>query len=187
MTSLVTDSLTGLVEGVREVTRRPSNWQQTADRAAAALARHLPSGADVLRRLPAAASDTSDADQVRSNVLHVEPDSSFSIVALILRPGQQTVIHDHVTWCAVAMIQGLEREELFTLDVASDLLIPTRSTTGRPGEISAFAPPGDIHRVSNIGTDLSISINVYGTDVSRIGSSVRQTYFNPIGPLPTDH
>jgi 3-mercaptopropionate dioxygenase len=178
MTRLIADSLTDLVSGVREVTRRPSDWQQTAERTATVLARHLPSGAEVLRRLP---PGSSDPDRVRSEVLHVEPDSSFSIVALILRPGQQTVIHDHVTWCAVALIDGVEREELFTRDEASGRLTPAGSNFTRQGEISAFAPPGDIHRVSNVGTDLSISINVYGTDVSRIGSSVRQTYPDPVG------
>jgi predicted metal-dependent enzyme (double-stranded beta helix superfamily) len=44
--------------------------------------------------------------------------------------------------------------------------------------VSAFAPPGDIHRMHNTGDETAISINVYGTDVSRIGSSVRR-YHQP--------
>ena len=161
-----------LVDAVRVLTRRPGDWSETAVQVADVLARHAPSGADVLR----AVSPGPMADEVRSHVLHVEPDGSFSIVALLLWPGQETVIHDHVTWCAVAMIQGLEREELFTLDPASDCLQLTRSSLNHPGEVSGFAPPGDIHRMSNPGSELSISINVYGTDVARIGSSVRRVY-----------
>jgi predicted metal-dependent enzyme (double-stranded beta helix superfamily) len=42
--------------------------------------------------------------------------------------------------------------------------------------VSGFAPPGDIHRVCNVGDDTAISIHIYGTDVSRIGSSVRRYY-----------
>jgi predicted metal-dependent enzyme (double-stranded beta helix superfamily) len=44
------------------------------------------------------------------------------------------------------------------------------------GEVSGFAPPGDIHRVRNSGDGTAISIHVYRTDVSRIGSSVRRYY-----------
>ena len=37
-----------------------------------------------------------------------------------------------------------------------------------------------IHRVRNIGSDTAISIHIYGTDVSRIGSSVRRAYDLPV-------
>jgi 3-mercaptopropionate dioxygenase len=50
------------------------------------------------------------------------------------------------------------------------------------GEVSGFAPPGDIHRVRNHGDQTAISIHVYGTDVSRIGSSVRRCYDLPVRP-----
>ena len=46
--------------------------------------------------------------------------------------------------------------------------------------MSGFAPPGDIHRVRNVGDDTAISIHIYGTDVSRIGSSVRRSYDLPV-------
>ena len=44
------------------------------------------------------------------------------------------------------------------------------------GDVSGFAPPGDIHRVHNTGDTTAISIHVYGTDVSRVGSSARRCY-----------
>jgi predicted metal-dependent enzyme (double-stranded beta helix superfamily) len=37
----------------------------------------------------------------------------------------------------------------------------------------------DEHRVRNAGDETAISIHVYGTDVSRIGSSVRRYYDQP--------
>jgi 3-mercaptopropionate dioxygenase len=46
--------------------------------------------------------------------------------------------------------------------------------------VSGFAPPGDIHRVTNAGTTVGVSLHVYGTDIGRIGSSVRRTYDLPI-------
>ena len=44
------------------------------------------------------------------------------------------------------------------------------------GDVSGFAPPGDIHRVHNTADTTAISIHIYGTDITRIGSSVRRYY-----------
>jgi predicted metal-dependent enzyme (double-stranded beta helix superfamily) len=116
--------------------------------------------------------------------LYVEPDGSFSIVALVWRPGQTTRIHDHVTWCVFGVVQGVEHEELFRLDENGECLVEVGSSTNDAGDVTGFAPPGDIHRVRNIGDCTAISIHVYGTDVSRVGSSVRRYYDLPVRPAP---
>lgn len=46
--------------------------------------------------------------------------------------------------------------------------------------MSGFAPPGDIHRVRNVGDRTAIPVHVYGTEVSRIGSIVRRSYDLPV-------
>jgi len=46
--------------------------------------------------------------------------------------------------------------------------------------VSGFAPPGDIHMVRNIGDAIAVSMHVYGTDISRVGSSVRRVYELPV-------
>jgi predicted metal-dependent enzyme (double-stranded beta helix superfamily) len=96
---------------------------------------------------------------------------SFSIIALVWRPGQVTGIHDHLTWCVFGVIEGVEHEELFDADL--NLI---GSSDNHIGDVSGFAPPGDIHRVHNTASTTAISIHVYGTDVTRIGSSVRRYY-----------
>jgi 3-mercaptopropionate dioxygenase len=118
----------------------------------------------------------------RSYPLYVAPDGAFSIVAVVWRPGQVTRMHDHVTWCVFGVIQGVEYEELFTLDEERGCLFEAGTSLNRTGDVSGFAPPGDIHRVRNVADDTSISIHVYGTDVSRIGSSVRRYYELPVRP-----
>jgi Cysteine dioxygenase type I len=108
------------------------------------------------------------------------PDGSFSVVALISRPGQATSVHDHTTWCAVAVIAGTEYEKRFGLNESGRTLLLTGTRTDQAGTVSGFAPPGDIHRVTNAGTTVGVSLHVYGTDIGRIGSSVRRTYDLPI-------
>ena len=95
----------------------------------------------------------------------------FSITAVVWRPGQQTRIHDHTTWCVFGVIQGVEHEDVY--DAALELI---GSRDEHVGDVNGFAPPGDIHRVHNTGDEVAISIHVYGTDVTRIGSSVRRYY-----------
>jgi 3-mercaptopropionate dioxygenase len=173
----VTAGLEELVTGVRATVSRHADWRETARLVTLELARHLPSP-DVLT----AEQRIGDPKSYRSHVLHTEPDGSFSIVALVWRPGQVTPIHDHVTWCVFGVIQGEEYEELFTLDGKSGCLVESGTNTNRTAEVGGFAPPGDIHRVRNAGEDTAISIHIYGTDVSRIGSSVRRRYDLPVRP-----
>jgi 3-mercaptopropionate dioxygenase len=171
----LTTALDELVCAVREVVDRHADWHWTARHVAQALERHLPS--------PEVLTDeqrAGDTDGYRSYPLHIEPDGSFSVVALVWRPGQVTPIHDHVTWCVFGVVQGVEHEELFRLDEGRGVLIEAGTSTNGTGDVSGFAPPGDIHRVRNAGDETAISIHVYGTDVSRIGSSVRRYYDHPV-------
>ncbi len=158
--------LSSLVAGVRSAVDSRADWTETAQLVAEQLRRNLP-GPDVLtpdQRL-------GSPDDYVAHPLHVEPDGSFSIVALVWRPGQITRIHDHVTWCVFGVIQGVEHEELF--DAGLNLLGESDNDVG---DVSGFAPPGDIHRVHNTTDTTAISIHIYGTDVTRVGSSARRYY-----------
>jgi predicted metal-dependent enzyme (double-stranded beta helix superfamily) len=170
-----TSELETLVRAIRTAVGEHDDWSDTAERVAEQLRRHLPTP-DMLT----VEQRMGHADGYRSHLLHAERDGGFSIVALTWRPGQVTPIHDHVTWCVFGVIQGIEHEELYTLDAERGLLVEAGSETNGIGEVSGFAPPGDIHRVRNVGDRTAISIHVYGTDVSRIGSSVRRTYDLPV-------
>ena len=155
-----------LLAGVRLAAGTRDDWSHTAQLVAEQLRRHLPTP-DVL----SPEQQLGSADGYRSHTLHVEPDGSFSIVAVVWRPGQVTRIHDHVTWCVFGVVQGVEHEELFDEELN---LVGTNDN--HVGDVSGFAPPGDLHRVHNTSDETAISVHVYGTDVTRIGSSVRRYY-----------
>jgi len=167
--------LRNLVRAIRAVVNLHPDWETTARLVATQLERYLPSP-DILT----AEQRRGDPDRYQTHVLHIERDSSFSVLALVWRPGQVTPIHDHVTWCVFGVIQGVEHEELFALDEGSEHLVEIGSSTNDTGEVAGFAPPGDIHRVRNPGPDTAISIHVYGTDINRLGSSVRREYDQPV-------
>jgi predicted metal-dependent enzyme (double-stranded beta helix superfamily) len=160
------NELTDLVDGVRTAVTAHAGWTDTAQLVAEQLRAHLPDP-DVLT----AEQRLGSPDDYCGHTLHVEPDGSFSIIALVWRPGQLTRIHDHVTWCAFGVIQGVEHEDLFD----AELNLVSRHEN-HVGDVSGFAPPGDIHRVHNTSGTTAISIHIYGTDITRIGSSARRYY-----------
>jgi len=169
-----------LVGSVRAVTRRQLNWADTADLVAERLRAHLPAP-DLLT----AEQRYGDPLRYRCHVLHAESDGSFSITALVWRPGQTTPIHDHVTWCVAGVIQGEEQEDRYVL--RDDCWLEFAGTSvNSVGSVTGIAPPGDIHRVHNGGSQTAISLHVYGTDLSRLGSSVRRTYDLPVVAGMTD-
>jgi predicted metal-dependent enzyme (double-stranded beta helix superfamily) len=162
--------LEGLASVVRRALRRHGDWQSTADSVAEVLRDYLPT--------PEAA--LGGAVEPHSRLLHVEPDSTFSIQAIVWPQGRVTKIHDHLTWCVFGVIQGVLDEERFAFDSRDEALVPDGRTTNAIGVVTGFAPPGDIHRVSNTGAGTAVSIHVYGTDLSRMGSSALRYYDRPV-------
>jgi 3-mercaptopropionate dioxygenase len=165
-----------LVTGVRAVVAERLPEQETADRVAALLAPAL--------RHPGLLQEHQchgDEECYTQHILHVEPDGSFSIVALVWLPGQTTPVHDHVSWCTVGVYQGQETETLYRVDHVDGEdderhLVVRGGGVNPQGSVTGIAPPGDIHAVSNSGGDTAISLHVYGADIGKLGSSIRRTY-----------
>jgi predicted metal-dependent enzyme (double-stranded beta helix superfamily) len=155
-----------LAAAVRSAIDTRADWSHAAQLVADQLRAHLPSP-DVLT----AEQRLGSPDRAAGHTLHVEPDGSFSITAVVWRPGQVTRIHDHTTWCVFGVIEGTEHEDVYDADL--NLI---GSHDGLVGDVNGFAPPGDIHRVHNTGDEVAVSIHIYGTDVTRIGTSVRRYY-----------
>lgn len=164
-----------LVAAVRAAIGRNADWCDTATDVADALRAHLPPPELLTADQLAGERGTSAGHR-----LHVEPDGSFSMVAIVWQPGAQTRIHDHVTWCVFGVLVGVEHEDLYTLSEDGTALLEAGSNPNPTGAVSGFAPPGDIHRVRNDGDSTAISLHIYGTDLDRIGSSVRRYYDLPV-------
>lgn len=118
-------------------------------------------------------------DAYRQHILHVSPSRRLSIVSLVWLPGQQTPIHDHVSWCVVGVYRGMERETRYRLVQADErpALQLVGSVDAHPGHVEALVPPAeDIHSVAAAGENLTVSIHVYGADIERLGSSIHRRF-----------
>lgn len=175
----LTDRMTALVGEIRAVVDRGLPPELTAYLVGERLAPYL-GGAELLTP----AQCEGDPERYRQHVLHAERDGSFSVVALVWLPGQQTPIHDHVSWCVAGVHQGRESEIRYRLvsDGRTARLVETDRVSGPAGSVAAFAPPGDIHLVRNSCPGTAISVHVYGADVSRLGTSIRRVYRLPATP-----
>jgi predicted metal-dependent enzyme (double-stranded beta helix superfamily) len=162
-----------LVTSLRAAVQRHGCWQETAGRVAGVLRGSLP-GPDILT----AEQLAGDPSGYQTHLLYVEPDGSFSVTAMVWLPGQATPVHDHLSWCVTAVLQGAEYEEIYAPD--GDHLTIVARNENPVGAVSGFAPPGDIHLVRNAGSGVAVSMHIYGTDISRVGSSVRRVYDLPV-------
>jgi predicted metal-dependent enzyme (double-stranded beta helix superfamily) len=173
--ALVPHGLDELIAALRAQVHHDGDWSATAA-----------SVADVLRaQLPAptfltAAERQGMPGQAAAHRLHVEPDGSFSVLAIVWRRDQWTRPHDHVSWCVFAALAGEVTEDLYELDARSATLVAAGQRDCPAGTVRCEVPPGDIHRLGNRHGDPAITLHVYGTDVTRLGSSARRTYDLPV-------
>lgn len=163
--------LAELVAEVRELVDPATDPRKTALAVADLLRERLPSPAILTEE-----ERLGDPDGYVGHTLHAE--ENFSIVGVVWRPGQKTVIHDHIAWCVFGVLQGVEYETLYRDH--GDHLTEIGRTGNRTGEVSGFAPPGDIHRVHNTGDETAISLHIYGADLSAAPTSVRRAYDLPV-------
>jgi predicted metal-dependent enzyme (double-stranded beta helix superfamily) len=133
-----------------------------------------PSGDELLT----AEQRLGSADGYCQHLLHVEPGGVFSLLGLVWRPGQDTPIHDHRTWCVVAVLAGTEQETIYEL--RDEYLVAADKHECRAGSVSVCTPPGDIHSVRNAGAETALSLHVYGADISALGTSIRRRYDMPV-------
>lgn len=111
------------------------------------------------------------AESYRQYLLHCDPQERFSVVSFVWMPGHRTPVHDHTVWGLVGVMRGEELCEEY-----SSALEKTGAHAVRPGAVDRVSPRvGDIHVVSNPGTQTAISIHVYGANIG----AVRRHVFDP--------
>jgi predicted metal-dependent enzyme (double-stranded beta helix superfamily) len=156
-----------LVRGVSAAVRGGGGDAAVMARVAPALERFLAAG-----ELDPRAAVPHPGLDVTTVLLHAAADGGFSIAALVIRPGAATPIHDHGTWTVWGTLRGDERETRFrrTPGQGSGFpdLVPDEARSVAVGRVSLIpGPPGDIHRLDNVGATPSVSIHVHGADLSR--------------------
>ncbi len=91
-------------------------------------------------------------------------DRSLTLFALVVPPGSQTPIHDHLAWGLVGLYRGTQDEEIYARD-PSAALVRVEARALAPGDFYALLPPrDDIHRVRTTSVETSVSLHLLTND-----------------------
>jgi predicted metal-dependent enzyme (double-stranded beta helix superfamily) len=102
-------------------------------------------------------------------LLYKAPDDSLAFSSLVVPPGAQTPVHDHLAWGLVGLYQGAQDEDIFARrDDASDESVAelelVESKQLKPGDLYELLPENDIHRVRTTSEVFSVSLHLLGNN-----------------------
>ena len=90
-------------------------------------------------------------------------DATLSLFSLVVPPGAQTPVHDHLAWGLVGLYRGTQDEEVFSREAGTLRLVLQRSLSS--GDFYVLIPPSeDIHRVRTTSAEPSVSIHLLTND-----------------------
>src|SRR5439155_11050898 len=96
-------------------------------------------------------------------LLYRAEDGSLSLFSLVVPPGSQTPVHDHLAWGLVGLYRGTQVEEIYTRRGNRLELKEQRALC--PGDFYDLIPPqDDIHRVRTTSAETSVSIHLLTND-----------------------
>jgi predicted metal-dependent enzyme (double-stranded beta helix superfamily) len=105
-------------------------------------------------------------------LLYRADDATLSLFSLVVPPGAQTPVHDHLAWGLVGLYEGTQDEEIYTRE--DDVLDLVEQRSLDAGDFYALIPPReDIHRVRTTSPHPSVSIHLLTNDT---GCVWRHTY-----------
>ena len=96
-------------------------------------------------------------------LLYRAGDGSLSLFSLVVPPGGETPIHDHLAWGLVGLYRGNQDEEIYARRDGKLELLEQRALA--PGDFYVLIPPrDDIHRVRTTSAETSVSIHLLSND-----------------------
>jgi predicted metal-dependent enzyme (double-stranded beta helix superfamily) len=115
-------------------------------------------------------------------LLYRAGDGSLSLFSLVVPPGAQTPVHDHLAWGLVGLYRGTQDEEIY-VDGERGLDLRERRALST-GDFYVLIPPrDDIHRVRTTSSETSVSLHLLTNDTGCVwrhaydpGSGVSQPF-----------
>ncbi len=102
-------------------------------------------------------------------LLYRAGDGGLAFSVLVLGPGRETPVHDHLAWGLVGLYRGTQDEIVYTRqddgnnDTYADLAVAERNALV-PGDFYTLLPENDIHRVRTTSDVTSVSLHLLGND-----------------------
>lgn len=104
--------------------------------------------------------------------LYRAEDGSLTLFSLVIPPGAETPVHDHLAWGLIGVYRGRQHETVYHRlddgrDEAKAQLVVAKSQTMETGEFYALLPPrDDIHLVKTVSDVPSVSLHLLANDTA---------------------
>jgi len=160
---LDTPAVRDFVAGVRAVIARAGSPEEACDLLRPGFAELLADPVWLPEEYQADAPASGMGGGIGQWLLYHAEDGSLSLFSLVVPPGSQTPIHDHLAWGLVGLYRGTQDEEVYARGDGGLELVERRSVG--PGDFYVLIPPrDDIHRVRTTSAETSVSIHLLTND-----------------------
>jgi 3-mercaptopropionate dioxygenase len=160
---LDTPKVRAFIAEVQESIARTSSPAQACDAIRPRFTRLLADADWLPVRYQAAAPESGMGGGIGQWLLCRAGDGSLSLFSLVVPPGAETPVHDHLAWGLVGLYRGTQDEEIYTHRGGRLELVEKRALD--TGDFYALIPPrDDIHRVRTTSDETSVSIHLLTND-----------------------
>jgi 3-mercaptopropionate dioxygenase len=160
---LDTPAVRGFVAGVKATIARSASPEEACELLRPRFAELLEDPDWLPDEYRADAPDSGMGGGIGQWLLYHAGDGSLSLFSLVVPPGSQTPIHDHLAWGLVGLYRGTQDEEVYAHRDGGLELVERRALA--PGDFYVLIPPrDDIHRVRTTSAETSVSIHLLTND-----------------------
>jgi predicted metal-dependent enzyme (double-stranded beta helix superfamily) len=169
---LDTTTVRQFVGGVRNTIATARSPQDACDAIRPAFAELLGDAAWLPAEYASDAPESGMGGGIGQWLLFRAGDGSLSLFSLVIPPGAETPVHDHLAWGLVGLYRGTQDEEIYASRDGGLELAERRALA--PGDFYALLPPAnDIHCVRTTSSETSVSIHLLTNDT---GCTWRHAY-----------
>lgn len=163
-----------LVEQTRQLTAEVADTTQRVEALRPAFATLLASDDWLPKKYAEPDLQSGMGGGIGQYALYRAEDGSLCLFSLVIPPGAQTPIHDHLAWGLIGVYRGVQDETVYRRtddgrDESKATLAIARQQTVKHGEFYTLLPPiDDIHYVKTVSDTPSISIHLLANDTACI-------------------
>ena len=102
-------------------------------------------------------------------LLYRDEADTMCLFSLVVDNDKSTPVHDHLRWGLIGLYQGQQIERVYSrIDGTDQLRLDEEKVLNRGGIYDLIPPDGDIHGITTVSSEPSISIHLLGGDVGCI-------------------
>jgi len=161
------DAVRGLIETARSAIATATSPEAACDAIRPHFARLLADEEWLPKAYQQDAPQSGMGGGIGQWLLFRSADRSLSLFSLVVPPGAQTPVHDHLAWGLVGLYRGSQDEDVFVRDGDRFNLVESRALEA--GDFYVLIPPrDDIHRVRTTSPFTSVSLHLLTNDTGCI-------------------